>query len=75
MALILIATFDRKEGRTYLPGARSYPFVAKDNSTYAAIIRGVVALEDNCLDRQGRPGWIQLGTLSPTHRLPADFQE
>ncbi|MDI1485633.1 MAG: hypothetical protein OHK93_003822 [Ramalina farinacea] len=61
MALILISTFERKEGRTYLPGATGYPFVAKETSTYADIIKGVVRLEDHCVDRQSSPGWIQLG--------------
>lgn len=69
MALVLISTFERKEGRTYLPGATGYP-VAKDTSTYADIIKGVVRLEDHCLDRQGSPGWIQLGTSSTAHILP-----
>ena len=71
MALILITTFERKEGKTYLPGATGYPFVAKDTSTYADIIKGVVRLEDHCLDRQRSPGWIQLGTTSIAYMLPA----
>ena len=70
MALILVSTFERKEGRTYLPGVKGYPFVAKDTSTYAEIIKGVVRLEDHCLDRQGSPGWIQLGASSTAHILP-----
>ena len=74
MALILVSTFTRKEGRTFLPGASGYPFVAKDTSTYADIIKGVVRLEDHCLDRQGSPGWIQLGASSTVPILPVDIR-